>query len=620
MKMADDSLTCGTAAANRLAAYEPKIAANFELPLHVGRLIASWDRPKFIPASDSSHMRNDDYVVGVEHKGHFRAYPLWITDNYHMINDDIAGDPILFSTCERCQSGSAFLSRIDGQAVKFSAMGMYNASLTMVNRRRSTSEQRSLWLHYEGVAIDGPQKGKFLEQIPTYHMTWRQWLSIHPETDVMVVPDDRHHRDARHGHGREEYFSRPGMDPPLVKTITGCFDHRYPENEIVLGINIEAGIRAYPLLEIKRQGGLVNDELGEVPVLVLCGPRPEQITMAAFSPVVDNRVLTFESCQEQFRDIETNSLWTIEGKAIDGQLQGQRLQPLRWQYVRWHAWVYPHPTTDLFLCSLPLPKYPDFPSYPQIEAVRGILEKLAKLEAELEFSHVILELSLPHEATDGICVFSGSDRLNLYLFASPAAARDYVDLQGAWYCMPFDAKIARKRTLCIGSFVIESDPTEQYAEPTQTVHYPDNETAWSKLFQDDELVKSWATTIYSGRRIEGHFTSLICYLKQKRYDIVEVAFLPHSQQRVGTISAIAATIEGDRFAIYKCNDEAAATAVAAEVTHAIQEGSWVLRSIPVLMYADPHYEMGQLPDNEIAWSQLLNNKTFRSDLKDFFHG
>jgi hypothetical protein len=250
MTIAEHSLACGAAAASRLAAYEPKIAANFELPLHVGRLIASWDRPKFIAAADANHMRDDDYVVGIEYKGYFRAYPLWITDNYHMINDNIAGDPILFSTCERCQSGSAFLSKIAGQAVKFRAMGMYNASLTMVNRKRSGSEQHSLWLHYEGVAIDGPQKGQFLDQIPTYHMTWRQWASIHPKTDVMLPPNDPHHRDARHGHGREEYFSRPGMDPPLAKTITGRFDRRYPENEIVLGINIDAGIRAYPIKEV----------------------------------------------------------------------------------------------------------------------------------------------------------------------------------------------------------------------------------------------------------------------------------------------------------------------------------------------------------------------------------
>jgi len=114
--------------------------------------------------------------------------------------------------------------------------------------------------------------------------------------------------------------------------------------------------------------------------------------------------------------------------------------------------------------------------------------------------------------------------------------------------------------------------------------------------------------------------ALIEYLKKQRYDVVEAAFLPRSQQRVGTISAIAATIEADRFAIYRCVDETAAAQVAAEVGHAIQAGSWVLRSIPVLMYADPHYEMGQLPDEAIAWSPLLANETFKDILRHFAIG
>ena len=610
-------LSCSDIAAARLAPYDPKIAGNFEMPIHIGKLIASWDRPKFVPADTATHMRDDDYVVGVRHKGHFRAYPLWITDNYHMINDRLAGEPLLFSTCERCQSGSAFLSHVNGQAVKFSAMGMYNASLTMVNRKRKKTERHSLWLHYEGVAIDGPEKGQFLEQLPTYHMTWKAWAALHPETDVMLAPDDPHHRDARHGHGREEYFSRPGMDAPLAKTITGSFDHQYPENEIVLGINIDAGLRAYPLLEIKREGGVVNDAFGELPIVVLAGPRPEQITMSAFSRVVDNRELTFTNEQAQIRDQETNSLWTIEGQAVDGPLAGQYLSPLRWQYVRWHAWFYPHPTTELFRSTQPLPVCPELPFYPQVGALRVILDKLATLVADLTFSHTILELSLPHEAIHGISVYCGSDRLNLYVFTSPEAATDYVDLQGAWFCMPFDAKIARKRAFCLGPFVVESDPVHQYAEPTQTVHYPDNETAWSQLVQQDKTIQSWTQAIAPGEPAQGHFMSLIHHFRQKRYDIVECAFLPHSQQRPGTISAIAATIEADRFAIYRCTDETTAAKVATEVTHALQVGPWVLRSIPILMYADPHYEMGQLPDNKIAWSSLLRSDSFKKDLLDF---
>lgn len=602
------ALACGRKAADRLAPYERRISENFEIPLHIGKLIAAWDRSQFVPASDATHMRDDDYVVGLEFKGHFRAYPLWITDNYHIINDRIAGEPLLFTTCERCQSGSAFIPKLGEETARFSAMGMYNASLTMINRKRNKADQHSLWLHYEGVAIDGPAKGQFLAQLPTYHMTWKEWRAAHPETDVMLPTDDPHHRDARHGHGREEYFSRPGMDPPLAKTITGCFDQRYPENEMVLGINIDAGIRAYPLLEVKREGGTVNDTLGDVPLAVFCGPRPEAFTMSAFSRVVEDQALTFERADEQFRDIETGSLWTIEGDALAGPLRGKRLSPVRWQYVRWHAWAYPHPTTDLFLSQRSRPVYPDFPSYPQVESLRDVLAKLAGGDIELTFCHVLVELALPQEAAAGICVYFGDERLNLYQFDSPAAAADYVALQGAQFCMPFDTKLGRKRAVRHDSIVVESDPVEQYAEPTQTVRYPDNEIAWSGIVEK-------RTAPDSEERTQGHFMSLISRLRQKRYDVVEAAFLPRSQQRVGTISCIAATIEADRFAIYRCIDEATAARVPAEIGHAIHEGSWVLRSIPVLMYADPHYEMGQLPDEEIAWSRLLDSETFKSDLK-----
>jgi len=610
MTVARAALACGRTAADRLAPYERQISGNFEIPLHIGKLIAAWDRAKFVPATDATHMRADDYVVGLEYKGHFRAYPLWITDNYHIINDRIAGDSILFSTCERCQSGSAFIAELDGQPTRFSAMGMYNASLTMVNRRRSKTDDHSLWLHYEGVAIDGPEKGRFLAQLPTYHLTWSAWVDAHPETDVMLAPDDPHHRDARHGHGREEYFSRPGMDPPLAKTITGHFDHRYPENEIVLGINVDAGIRAYPLLEVKREGGVVNDELGEVPLVVFSGPAPEAVTLSAFCRVVDDRALTFEHAGTHFRDRETGSLWSIEGMAVSGPLAGRRLEPLRWQYVRWHAWVYPHPSTELFRSDRPRPAYPDFPEFAQVEVLREVLADLAAGKTELTFSHVVVDLALPQEATAGICVYHGDDRLNLYRFGSPAAAADYVALQGAWFCMPFDAKIGRKRALRIGACVVESDPVGQYAEPTQTVRYPDNQIPWCRLLHDKGLAQADATT-------EGQFTSLIRHLKQRRYDVVEAAFLPRSQLRVGTLSAIAATIEADRFAIYRCVDEAAAARVVSEVGHAVQVGPWVLRSIPVLMYADPHYEMGQLPDEAIAWSRLLDSDAFTEALSAF---
>ena len=60
------------------------------------------------------------------------------------------------------------------------------------------------------------------------------------------------------------------------------------------------------------------------------------------------------------------------------------------------------------------------------------------------------------------------------------------------------------------------------------------------------------------------FSALIKYLRKAQYDVVEAAFLPHTQLRVGVCNAVAATINGDRFAIYKCQN--------AESAHLAGEG------------------------------------------------
>lgn len=610
---------CTAAAAARLAPYVPAIAANFEMARHVGKLIAAWDRPTFATPAAAAHMRPDDYVVGLVHKGCARAYPLWITDNYHMINDRLGGDPVVFCTCERCQSGSAFLSMLDGAPVTFSALGMYNASLTMCNRRTRGGEPHSLWLHYEGVAIDGPRQGAFLNAIPTFHMLWRDWLALHPDSDVMLPPDDPHHRDARHGHGREEIFARPGMDMPLARTITGHLDRRYPEHEVVLGLNLDAGIRAWPLLEINREGGVVNDHLGKLPVAVFAGPRPVQFAMAAYARVLDGRELTFQRETEGFRDAQTGSLWSIEGRASAGPCAGRNLEPLRWQYVRWHAWVYPHPTTELFRSSRPLPAFPDLPALPQVQTCAPALRALAGIATQApRLSHVIVSLRLPHQATDGLCLEVDGHRVNVYRFGERGAAQDWVDLNGAWFCWPFDARLGRKPSLRLDHFVIESDPVEQYTEPTQIVRYPDRQVAWAPCVTDPTLVAQLHAALPDDPAPLGpRLAALLAHLRAKRIDVVEAAFAPHGQLRPGCENAVTATIEGDRFLIYQSADEAGAEQVLLGVTHAFRERRWVFRSIPVLMYAEPHYEMGMLPDDQIVWSPLLENRSFLETVAAF---
>ena len=551
-------------------------------------------------------MRGDDYVVGLVVEGKARAYPLWITDNYHVINDVLHGVPIVFTTCERCQSGAAYWAERNGQRVKFAACGMSNASLVMTDRVENTS----IWLHYEGVCIGGERMGEFLTQIPTFHTTWNSWREWHPESDVMLAPVDRHHRDARHGHAREEYFSRPGMDRSLVSTISGPPNEAYPEHEMVLGINVDQGMRAYPLLEVKRNGGVVEDMMGDHPIAVFAGPRLEDATMAAYSRLLGGKNLSFRHDTDHFVDSETGSLWNIEGKAVDGPLRGKRLNPVRSHYVRWHAWVYPHSQTDLYRSPETLPRYPAVKPGFDTSSFEPLLKGLSQLDREIRIEGPIVRLRLPHEVESGLGIRVGADRLNLYFFQSVGAAEDYTALEGGWTCTPLHPRWERKCSRRAGRFVLESDPESLYVDPFQIVRLPDSEIQWSDLVKEEELVQVWSRYVDAGGPAQANFTHLLEHLRKARFDIIEVAFLPHSQLRVGSVNALGATVNADRFAIYKCPDPGLAERVRAEFRHAIQVGRFVFRSIPVDMYKDPFYEIGEYPDPEIRWSKLLEQQSF----------
>ena len=51
--------------------------------------------PEAVPAKDADFMRGEDCVLGVTVKGRSRAYPYWICDKHHTVNDTLAGERVL---------------------------------------------------------------------------------------------------------------------------------------------------------------------------------------------------------------------------------------------------------------------------------------------------------------------------------------------------------------------------------------------------------------------------------------------------------------------------------------------------------------------------------------------
>jgi len=53
---------------------------------------------RYDSADEATHMLDDDPIVGIEHEGEAKAYPFFILDYYHQLNDEIGGEPLVFNT------------------------------------------------------------------------------------------------------------------------------------------------------------------------------------------------------------------------------------------------------------------------------------------------------------------------------------------------------------------------------------------------------------------------------------------------------------------------------------------------------------------------------------------
>ena len=78
-------------------------------------------------------------------------------------------------------------------------------------------------------------------------------------------------------------------------------------------------------------------------------------TAVAFHSEVDGKKLTFVDSKgpeaTPFKDVETGSLWTLAGRAVDGKLKGKELKWIDSIQCNWYAWSSEYPKTALYMAE-----------------------------------------------------------------------------------------------------------------------------------------------------------------------------------------------------------------------------------------------------------------------------
>jgi hypothetical protein len=197
----------------------------------------------------------------------------------------------------------------------------------------------TLWSALTGQAIDGPQKGKRLERIPSLVTDWGHWLMLHPESTAYDLFDGKKYPMAE----------LPTQMSAEAQRSMGQVDARLEAMATVMGVEAGGQAIAFPI-ETEKERACYTGQVGGEPVAVFWyGPTRSAV---AFSAKLDGRTLTFYADTispetAPFKDKETGTRWTLAGRGVDGPLRGRELTWVDSVQCRWYAWVAEHPGTAL---------------------------------------------------------------------------------------------------------------------------------------------------------------------------------------------------------------------------------------------------------------------------------
>lgn len=277
--------------------------------------------------SDKSKVDRKKLILGVGFNGQSRAYPIEIIGYHHQVRDTLGGESIMITYCTVCRTGRVYKPVVNGNLEEFRLVGMDH-----FNAMFEDSRTKSWWRQATGEAIVGPLTGSLLEEIPSQQMSLLAWIDQHPGT-LILQPDSTF---------KEAYA---GLDKFDEGTLESGLEKRdslsWKEKSWVVGIQQGNQSKAYDWNDLLK-ARVINDEVNGVPVVLT-------LESDSVSFHVWNRdSLQFEIRDQKLIDRQTASVWTWNGRCVEGRLQGSQLMYIQSYQEFWHSWRTFHPHTLRF--------------------------------------------------------------------------------------------------------------------------------------------------------------------------------------------------------------------------------------------------------------------------------
>ncbi len=235
----------------------------------------------------------------------------------------------------------------------FTFQGWHNGILTMQD-----STDGTLFSALSGMGLEGPRQGQRLPVVPTIASTWGEAMARNPNAVAYEMHDK---------YKAVELPTEANQDS--IKTRLAKIDARLKPEDMVLGVRVGDVVKAYP---VKDRPFLLTDKLGTTDVVLFGGaaykpvasqprkwkgPKPDKNGVSPDDPgqpllngdgeVLPARTLTFTEKNGVITDVETGSIWGIDGRSNLGKLKGWTLEWVDGVVCKWFAWSAEYPKTEL---------------------------------------------------------------------------------------------------------------------------------------------------------------------------------------------------------------------------------------------------------------------------------
>ncbi len=225
---------------------------------------------------------------------------------------------------------------MEGRTLTFHLAGINNQNFLMRDE-----ETGSFWQQVTGLAISGPLKGAQLEAMRSDELSFALWKTEAPAGTVLAPVAEYLPQYAS-----RDWEAEIGRLPVVVRYP----DNSIPDREIVMGMSVLGGDRAYFYSALKKEP-LVQDRLASVPVMVVLGPDGESVRAFSRGLKTSGAPLDF------FRktggawalvDSPGGSEWDFQGCAVSGPAKGHCLEAVPILKDYWFDWKQYHPDTTVY--------------------------------------------------------------------------------------------------------------------------------------------------------------------------------------------------------------------------------------------------------------------------------